>query len=145
MAPRRKIIIDTDPGVDDILAILLAFASNPDELEIVLLSLTYGNVEVEKCLRNVISLFYNVHQEMKWRKKNGRPEGYGAVLASKPLIAIGADHPLTDAMLMADYFRKHSSYEFIVWKLIWTDGTDGLGGIAESVRFLLALRTRTVH
>lgn len=25
--------------------------------------------------------------------------------ASKPIIAVGADHPLDDEMLMADYFR----------------------------------------
>lgn len=26
--------------------------------------------------------------------------------SSKPLVAIGADHPLEDELLMADYFRK---------------------------------------
>jgi hypothetical protein len=65
MAP-NKIIIDTDPvscvgrwgtyldirlinqGVDDILAMMLAFAANPEELEILMVSLTFGNVEVQK-------------------------------------------------------------------------------------------------
>ena len=57
-----------DQGVDDILAILLAFSASPDELEVLLLSLTYGNVEVEKCLRNVISLFHHVENEISWRQ-----------------------------------------------------------------------------
>lgn len=35
-------------GVDDILAILLALAAKPEELEILLLSVTYGNVEVQR-------------------------------------------------------------------------------------------------
>ncbi len=34
--------------VDDVLAILLALAASPDETEILLLSVTFGNVEVEK-------------------------------------------------------------------------------------------------
>ena len=25
---------------------------------------------------------------------------------SKPIVAVGADHPLEDELLMADYFRK---------------------------------------
>tara|TARA_R110002060_G_scaffold53218_1_gene63846 strand:- start:131 stop:307 length:177 start_codon:yes stop_codon:yes gene_type:complete len=35
-------------GVDDVLAILLALAAKPEELEILLLSVTYGNVEVQR-------------------------------------------------------------------------------------------------
>jgi hypothetical protein len=27
------------------------------------------------------------------------------MLSSKPLVAVGADHPLEDEILMADYFR----------------------------------------
>jgi inosine-uridine nucleoside N-ribohydrolase len=34
--------------VDDILAMLLALAAKPEEIEILLLSVTYGNVEVQR-------------------------------------------------------------------------------------------------
>lgn len=43
-----KIIIDTDPGVDDILAILLALSASEEELEVLLISLTFGNIDVQK-------------------------------------------------------------------------------------------------
>ena len=35
-------------GVDDILALLLAFSSSPEELTVELISVTYGNVDVQK-------------------------------------------------------------------------------------------------
>ena len=64
--PPKKIIIDTDPGlvfhhdcksvwyvvdlaltrVDDVLALLLAFSASPEELQIPLVSLCFGNVDV---------------------------------------------------------------------------------------------------
>jgi len=59
MAP-NKIIIDTDPGVDDVIAMLLAFSAKPEELDILMLSLTFGNVDVQSCLRNVVTLFHYI-------------------------------------------------------------------------------------
>lgn len=35
-------------GVDDVLAMLLALAAKPEEIEVLLLSVTYGNVEVQR-------------------------------------------------------------------------------------------------
>jgi hypothetical protein len=35
-------------GIDDILALLLAFAASPEEVEVLLVSLTFGNIEVER-------------------------------------------------------------------------------------------------
>jgi hypothetical protein len=40
--------LSKDVGVDDVLAMLLALAAKPEELEILLLSITYGNVEVKR-------------------------------------------------------------------------------------------------
>jgi len=53
MTPKR-IIIDTDPGVDDALTFLLALASPDIQLEA--LTITQGNVTVEKGTRNALAV-----------------------------------------------------------------------------------------
>ena len=50
MATRRKIIIDTDPGQDDAVAILLALGS--PELEVVGVTCVAGNVPLPLTSRN---------------------------------------------------------------------------------------------
>ena len=50
----KRIIIDTDPGVDDALTILLALAS--PEIQLEALTTTQGNVSVEKGTRNALSV-----------------------------------------------------------------------------------------
>ena len=52
--PPKRIIIDTDPGVDDALTFLLALASPEVKLEA--LTTTQGNVTLEKATRNALSI-----------------------------------------------------------------------------------------
>ncbi len=51
----RKIIIDTDPGQDDAVAMLLALAA-PDELDILGIVAVAGNVPVELTARNALKI-----------------------------------------------------------------------------------------
>lgn len=51
MTDRRKIIIDTDPGQDDAVALLLALAS-PEELEVLGITCVAGNVPLPLTQRN---------------------------------------------------------------------------------------------
>lgn len=51
---RKRIIIDTDPGVDDALTFLLALAS--PEIQLEALTITQGNVTVEKGTRNALAV-----------------------------------------------------------------------------------------
>lgn len=50
-AARLDLIIDTDPGADDVVALLLALAS-PQELNILALTTVAGNVRLDKTSRN---------------------------------------------------------------------------------------------
>ncbi len=44
---------------------------------------------------------------MAWREAAGRAgdAAFSALKAYKPIVAIGAEHPLEDELLMADHFR----------------------------------------
>jgi inosine-uridine nucleoside N-ribohydrolase len=51
-----------EQGVDDVLAMLLAFSAKPEELDILMLSLTFGNVEVQKyVIPDMVSLFFPIN------------------------------------------------------------------------------------
>ena len=54
MAVKQKIIIDTDPGIDDAMAIYFAFAHSG--LEVMALTTIFGNVWVEQATRNALFL-----------------------------------------------------------------------------------------
>lgn len=51
----QKIIIDTDPGVDDAIAILLALSAK-EELEVLAITTVNGNVDVEKTTQNAFKI-----------------------------------------------------------------------------------------
>lgn len=82
MAP-RKIIIDTDPGQDDAVAILLALAS-PQDLDVIGITTVAGNVPLHLTTRNARMV---------------------CELAGKPetLIYAGCDRPMAHALVTAEH------------------------------------------
>lgn len=54
MTQKTPLLIDTDPGVDDALALLMAFAD--DRHEVVALTIAAGNVGLEYTVRNALAL-----------------------------------------------------------------------------------------
>ncbi|MGD0922350.1 MAG: nucleoside hydrolase [Terriglobia bacterium] len=80
----RKIIIDTDPGADDAMAILLAL--NSPELDVKALTVVAGNVVVEQGLDNALKL---------------------VSLAGRCDVAVarGAGQPLVQKLITAEFFH----------------------------------------
>lgn len=74
----------------------------------------------------MVTLFHYIEKERAWRKENGRPEGFETLSARKPIgeslirgdgserefvltsviVAVGAEEPLAEHMMVADFFRK---------------------------------------
>src|SRR2546423_2829362 len=81
-ASRIPIIIDTDPGIDDCLALLLAL--NSPELDVRAISISYGNTTIENAYRNCVEILRRV-------KNRGRVT-----------LGIGARRPLKRQLQVAD-------------------------------------------
>ena len=77
----KRVIIDTDAGVDDALAIILALKS--PELKVEAITTVAGNVEVEKCTRNCFLLLDILEP------------------AYSPIVAQGAKEPLVKDLVTA--------------------------------------------
>ena len=77
----KPVLIDTDAGVDDALALVLAFRS--PELSVKAITTVAGNVEVRKCTRNV----YRILDLLQ--------------VKDRPTIAEGARRPLRAPLLIA--------------------------------------------
>jgi inosine-uridine nucleoside N-ribohydrolase len=79
--PPTRVIIDTDPGIDDALALILAFAS--PELLVEAITTVAGNVPVAQAARNVCLLLEVVDPH------------------PRPPVAKGATHPMTRTLRTA--------------------------------------------
>lgn len=109
---RTPVIIDTDPGVDDTLAILLAITS--PELEILAYIVSFGNTDVHAAYDNIYKLYQAIgrhialHPEDTARFPNFSP-------TVPPLLVVGPGGPLEGGRHFAQYFH----------------GRDGLSNISE--------------
>ena len=112
-----KIIIDTDPGIDDAMAIHLAFA-HPG-LEVLGLTTVFGNVHVEKATRNALRLVEMAGEDCPVAGGAAAPlvrpaeppgyyvhgdEGFGDVPAEPPQ---GRPHALDAADFIVETMRNH--------------------------------------
>lgn len=83
--PPTRVIIDTDPGIDDALALILAFAS--PELSVEAITTVAGNVTVAQATRNACLLLELVDPH------------------PRPPIAIGATRPMTRPLRTAESYH----------------------------------------
>ncbi|KAK0459162.1 nucleoside hydrolase [Desarmillaria tabescens] len=109
---RIPAIIDTDPGVDDIIAILFALAS--PELEVLSIVVSFGNTDIQSSYANILKTYQALTRHFDaYPAEKARFSNYSA--SPKTSLVFGSDAPLEGDIHSAQYFH----------------GRDGLGGITE--------------
>lgn len=105
MAP-RTLIIDTDPGVDDVLAILLALAS--PEVDVKLISIVFGNTHAPVAHANLLKIYHQLANEVGTiPTAAARYGGYGDGRTKdqgRTVLAMGGDDPIGGDKAVAAYF-----------------------------------------
>lgn len=115
MAERRKIIIDTDPGQDDAVAILLALAS--PELEVIGITAVAGNVPLALTRTNALKICELAGRtDVKVYSGAVRPLVRPLVTAEHVHGKTGLDGPLLPEPKMA--LQKEHAVDFIVETLL---------------------------
>ncbi|WWC63154.1 uncharacterized protein I303_105754 [Kwoniella dejecticola CBS 10117] len=126
MPQPQKIILDTDPGVDDVLAILLSLAS--PELQVLLISIVFGNTHAPVAHGNLLKIYHSLAKEID--SIPGAQSRYGSLTATataenansnekpsrKTVLALGEDGPIGGEKAVAAYFH----------------GPDGLSNITQT-------------
>ena len=66
----KKIIIDTDPGVDDAMAIMIALeAHKQGRIEVIAITLVKGNASIKDSKRNILRVLevFGLVDEVSWQ------------------------------------------------------------------------------
>ena len=80
----KPVLIDTDTGVDDALALIFALCS--PELSVQAITTVAGNVEVEKCTRNVLFLLRKLDLQNKVKVAQGAARPLKRALFTAPEV-----------------------------------------------------------
>ncbi|KAG0174933.1 hypothetical protein DFQ30_001833 [Apophysomyces sp. BC1015] len=107
MYKTEPIILDTDPGIDDALAIIFAFMS--PEVQVKAVTLTHGNIGINRVQRNAVSILNVIADYRRSMKIDDRME--------LPVVAVGASKPLEVQQVTAEHVH----------------GKDGLGEIYDDL------------
>lgn len=112
---KRKIIIDTDPGIDD--AVALAIALFSEKLDTRLITTIAGNVSIEKVTKNILKLLPFYGKKIPVAVGSARP------LLAEPIDASGVhgktgmdgyDFPEEDKSLLLEKNAVEAMYDVIM-------------------------------
>ena len=119
-APRRavKLIIDTDPGVDDAYAIALAMHTMRDDVKVIGVTTTFGNVRRDDATRNAKTLVNACSTTMTTKEKIPVVDG-----ARVPLVRLEK----TDV----EGRRARDADDSDVFVADFVHGSDGFGNVRE--------------
>ncbi|KAK8854931.1 hypothetical protein IAR55_003670 [Kwoniella newhampshirensis] len=109
-----KIILDTDPGVDDVLAILLSLCS--PEVDVALISIVFGNTHAPVAHSNLLKIYHSLAKEIAQIPEAEARYHRLRSQEKKTLLALGEDGPIGGEKAVAAYFH----------------GPDGLSNITET-------------
>lgn len=132
-----RIILDTDPGIDDALALFLALASPEVELEAV--TTVSGNVDVEQTTRNALTLL-----TLAGRTDIPVARGSSQPLVRQPIVAdhVHGSNGLGDVLLPTSEIgpvAQHAA-DLIIEKVLENPGTISLVAIGPLTNLALAVR-----
>ncbi|QRV90034.1 CCR4-Not complex component, Not1 [Ceratobasidium sp. AG-Ba] len=102
VAPEINMLLERhpQPGVDDIVALLLLFAS--DSVDLGLITVTFGNTELKYAYNNVLKTYQAVANHID-QYPNDRTRFPG--FTSRPTLCYGAANPLAGELQLAEYFH----------------------------------------
>jgi inosine-uridine nucleoside N-ribohydrolase len=132
-----RILLDTDPGIDDALALFLALAS--PELQIEAITTVSGNVDVELTTRNALTLL-----ELAGRRDILVARGCALPLVGQRIDAGGAygDNGLGDIILPEPRLRpaQEHAVAVIIEKVMSAPGSITLVALGPLTNLAMALR-----
>ncbi|HWZ29381.1 MAG TPA: nucleoside hydrolase [Gemmatimonadales bacterium] len=100
----QPVVIDSDPGIDDSLALLLALAS--PELDVRGISVSYGNTVVENAMRNAVEIIRRAGRRLPLAVGARRPLKRALAVALETHGASGVgDAPVPPAGVVFDFMK----------------------------------------
>ena len=138
MPSPRKVIIDTDPGIDDAMAIMYALAS--PELDVIGLTTVFGNAHVETCTINAFHIL-----DVCGRNDIPVVQGAGRPVAMDfrgPATFVHGQNGLADIPVAAPTRAPHAldAAHFIVEQVLAAPGEITLVPIGPLTNIALALQ-----